>query len=353
MKATGPIALLVATFIALSTSTRASAAVSTVAPAQASTQQQEQQQQYTNTDGSTAIGFYDEDGTPVVAETTSNYSSSVPTFGDITSKPGECVTGNPNEYITAEALTWVWENRIGPKADLSDTANWNVMASKNWLMDHIVHNNGSMNYCVRWDSDAKLSKSAASKFQGLLERHYNEWNKWLVGYNCWPFEEVKINVVSFAAKDVSQFEWTDDSLGKIYEGIIDPSEKAPKCPDECHRYYDNGNNMWSDTSACEGEPFDVSFRLNQDLDFGYAFGFDWGEEVSSKEILQTLQNKNILVVGHEIGHGFGHPDFYTAKQKPKNFPPSIMMGSSSVTITPSDGWMLRRILEHLKPRYNF
>ncbi|KAF1781877.1 hypothetical protein GQ600_19469 [Phytophthora cactorum] len=48
--------------------------------------------------------------------------------------------------------------------------------------------------------------------------------------------------------------------------------------DECYRYYDNVNNVWSDTSSCKDEPFDVSFWLKHDLDFGYAFGYAWGQE---------------------------------------------------------------------------
>ncbi|KAG3081554.1 hypothetical protein PI125_g20137, partial [Phytophthora idaei] len=59
-------------------------------------------------------------------------------------------------------------------------------------------------------------------------------------------------------------------------------------------------------------------------------------------------------IGHEIGHGFGLPDFYGLETKPsKDFPNSIMMAYSSSTITPSDGWMLRRILDHVRDRYSF
>ncbi|KAL4085999.1 hypothetical protein PRIC1_014622 [Phytophthora ramorum] len=325
------------------------------------TQQQEQQEQqqqddssvaYTDTSGSDAIAYTSVWGSPIVAETSSNRSSAVPTFGDVTSKTGECVTGNPNEYISNEYLDWVWEHRIGPKADLSNESNWNVMANKNWIMDKLVHNNGSMNYCVRWDTDNQLSKDVASKFEGVLTRHYNAWNKWLEGYNCWPFTEIKVNMVGWAAKDLSQFEWKDNSLGSFYEGVLDPTDGVPMCPNECYRFYDNVNNVWSDTSACKGEPFDVSFWLKEDIPYG--FGYDWGQELSLNNTLQNLYDKDIMFVGHEIGHGFGLPDFYDLTQKPsKDFPPSIMMAYSSITIAPSDGWMLRRVLDNVKSRYKF
>ncbi|POM58400.1 Neutral zinc metallopeptidase, Zn-binding site [Phytophthora palmivora] len=290
-------------------------------------------------------------GAPVVASTGTNHSSAVPTFGKITSKTGECVTGDPTEYISTEYLDWVWQNRIGPNADTSTKGNWNVMKNKNFLMDKFVHNNGSINYCVRWDASTNLEKNVASKFKGVLERHYNKWNKWLEGYNCWPFTKLKVNMVGFAAKTKSQFEWTDESLGKIYEGNLD-EEGVPQCPDECYRFYDSVNNLWSDTSSCPGEPFDVSFWLKEDIPYG--FGYDWGQEVSLADTMKNLDMENILFVGHEIGHGFGLPDFYGPETKPaKDFPNSLMMAYSSTTVTPSDGWMLRRVLDHVRDRYNF
>ncbi|EGZ29281.1 hypothetical protein PHYSODRAFT_246246 [Phytophthora sojae] len=291
-------------------------------------------------------------GAPVVAETGTNHSSATPTFGKITSKPGQCVVASPTEFVTEKDLDWVWQNRIGPNADVSQEKNWNVMANKNFHMDKLVHNNGTINYCVRWDAKTKLVKNTASKFQAILERHFNAWNDWLVGYNCWPFTSVKVNMVGWAAKQASQFGWADESLGKIYEGGISLSDKAPQCPDECYRFYDNVNNVWSDTSACQGEPFDMSFWLKDDIPYG--FGYDWGQEVSLENTMQNLFDRNIMFIGHEIGHGFGLPDFYKPEDKPrKDFPNAIMMAYSSTTITPNDGWMLRRILDHVRSRYNF
>ncbi|KAG3137254.1 hypothetical protein PI126_g17471 [Phytophthora idaei] len=314
-------------------------------------EQQQQQQQGDKTAGGDVIQSMSVWGAPVVASTGTNLSSAEPTFGKITSKSGECVVAKPTEYISEKYLDWVWQNRIGPNAKPKQDVNWNVMANKNFLMDKFVHNKGSINYCVRWDSSTNLEKSVASKFQGILERHYNKWNKWLEGYNCWPFTELKVNMVGWAAKDKSQFQWADNSLGPFYEGSVG-SDGAPQCPDECYRFYDNVNNRWSDTSACTGEPFNVSFWLKEDIPYG--FGYDWGQEVSLNDTMNNLDEENIMFIGHEIGHGFGLPDFYGLETKPsKDFPNSIMMAYSSSTITPSDGWMLRRILDHVRSRYKF
>ncbi|ETL99663.1 hypothetical protein L917_03512, partial [Phytophthora nicotianae] len=262
----------------------------------------------------------------------------------------ECVIGNPNKYVSAADVDWIWKNRIGPDAPTRD-ANWNVMDNKNWIMDHIVNNKGTLNYCVRWDSTKKLSKSVASKFQAMLERQYAAWNHWLIGYDCWPYNEIKINIVGFAVKEASLLEWKDDSLGTITVGDLD-AEGVPQCDQSCYRFYDNGAGSWSDTSSCKGKPFDISLWPKQGLEGG--FGYDWGQEVNLENMLQTIDEEQLVIVAHEIGHGFGLPDFYETADKPNDqWPNCIMMAGSSMTVTDSDGWMLRRVLEHLKPRYNF
>ncbi|CEG47107.1 Metallopeptidase, catalytic domain [Plasmopara halstedii] len=290
-------------------------------------------------------------GAPVVASTGTNLSSVEPHLGRITSKSGKCVVAKPTEYISDEYLDWVWQHRIGPTAPLKPNVNWNVMDNSNLLLDKFVHNEGSINYCVRWESNTNLDKQSASQFQGVLERHYNKWNKWLEGYNCWPFKKLNVNIVGWAARDKSQFKWADTTLGHIYEGIVD-SSGVPQCPDECYRFYDSISNRWSDTSTCTNEPFDVSLWLSESISNG--FGFDWGQQLSLNNTMEHLYDENIMFVGHEIGHGFGLPDFYGPETKPSDdFPNSIMMAYSSTTIMPSDGWMLRRVLDHVRNRFTF
>ncbi|KAF4315702.1 hypothetical protein BBO99_00009209 [Phytophthora kernoviae] len=248
-------------------------------------------------------------------------------------------------------VDWIWENRIGPDADLTDDSNWNVMTSKNWIMDHIVHNNGSLNYCIRWDSNTTLSKTVASKFQDVLTRQFKAWNHWLIDYNCWPHDEITVDVVGFAVKEASLLDWADDSLGTIYAGSLD-SDGVAQCSTDCYRFYDNAAGSWSDTSACTGDVFDLSLWLKQGLEGGY--GWDWGEEVNLENMLENIDEDQLQIIAHEIGHGFGLPDFYETKDMPgTNFPVCIMEAGSSMTITPGDGWMLRRVLEHLKSRYDF
>ncbi|KAG6616051.1 Neutral zinc metallopeptidase [Phytophthora cinnamomi] len=306
--------------------------------------------QSTASSSNTASSATQEGSDATQTSTNSTSSGDHATFGTITSKSGECVIGNPNTYVSTADIDWIWTNRIGPSAPTRD-ANWNVMDNKNWIMDHIVKNKGSLNYCVRWDSTEKLSKATASKFKAMLERQYAAWNHWLIGYDCWPYNEIKVNVVGFAVKEASLLDWTDDSLGTITVGDLD-SDGVPQCDQKCYRFYDDGLGAWSDTSGCKGEPFDISLWPKQGLEGG--FGYDWGQEVNLENMLSTLDQDQLVIVAHEIGHGFGLPDFYEDADKPNaQWPNCIMMAGSSMTVTDSDGWMLRRVLEHLKPRYNF
>ncbi|OWZ01968.1 Neutral zinc metallopeptidase [Phytophthora megakarya] len=71
-------------------------------------------------------------------------------------------------------------------------------------------------------------------------------------------------------------------------------------------------------------------------------------------MVQTIDQEILHIVAHEIGHGFGLPDFYEPQDKPtEKFPPAIMMAGSAMEITDSDGWMLRRAYESIMDRYSF
>jgi hypothetical protein len=261
------------------------------------------------------------------------------TFGDITSASGKCVVGDPNEYVTRKDIDWVWEN----------TMKKYIPTFTNLIFDQLVTNNGSLSYCVRWENDKKLTKTVASKLQAMLEKQINLWNNWLVGYNCWPFDKIDITVVGFAVRDKSIMDWSDDSLGTIYEGILD-AEGSPMCPDEC--YMHKGQATSADTSACKGKPFDISlWPSTQPGEEAVGTGGDWGQRVEINDMLNTMDDDQMMVLLHEMGHGFGLPEMYLAENKPSGFPACVMDEDSK--LTHGDGWLLRSIFENIKSRYNF
>ncbi|ETK85523.1 hypothetical protein F441_09826, partial [Phytophthora nicotianae CJ01A1] len=271
--------------------------------------------------------------------TSGNSTGEHATFGDITSGSGKCVVGDPNAYITKADVDWVWKQRMSKY----------VPEFKNYIFDQLVNNKGKLSYCVRWDSTNKLSKTVASKFEAMLNRQFKAWNEWLIGYDCWPIDTIEVKIVGWATRDASLFDWKDDSLGTIYTTEKD-SDGVPQCPEACYKHKDFAAN--ADTSSCKGEPFDMSLWPTKGQ--GGGAGGDWGQRVDEASMVASIDQEQLIIVAHEIGHGFGLPDFYETTDQPnEDFPVCIMKAGSSPTITPGDGWMLRRVLENIKSRYKF
>lgn len=111
-----------------------------------------------------------------------------------------------------------------------------------------------------------------------------------------------------------------------------------------------GGRVPSESSGCEGKPFDISLWPKQGL--GGGWGTYWGQQVNLDNMLEHLDDKELEIVSHEMGHGFGLPDFYQ-EPKPDNFPPTLMGAFTSSSVRATDGWMLRRVLENKKSNYNF
>ncbi|OWY91475.1 hypothetical protein PHMEG_00039935, partial [Phytophthora megakarya] len=125
---------------------------------------------------------------------------------------------------------------------------------------------------------------------------------------------------------------------------------SPQCPETCYRSVDGSPGGWSESSGCKGEPFDISLWPKQGL--GGGWGTYWGQQVNLDDMLQHIDDKELEIVSHEMGHGFGLPDFYQ-EPKPDNFKPCLMDALTSASVRDTDGWMLRRVLENKKKNYNF
>ncbi|KAE9337600.1 hypothetical protein PF008_g12451 [Phytophthora fragariae] len=293
------------------------------------------------TEGSSGEVSQTEGSSGDVSQTDSNSTAAGDhaSFGKITSGSGKCVTGDPTTYVTREDVDWVWKN----------TMESYVPQFKNLIFDQLVTNKGKLSYCVRWDNDKKLTKAVASKFEAMLEKQMNLWNRWLVGYECWPINKIEIKIVGYAVRDKSIMDWSDDSLGTIYEGILD-DEGIPKCTDECYKHQNQADN--ADTSGCKGKPFDMSLWPSTKPGEGaIGTGGDWGQRVEINDMLATMGQSDMMVLLHEMGHGFGLPEMYVDKDKPAGYPTCVM--DNDLKLTDGDGWLLRSVLENIKSRYNF
>ncbi|WP_374105353.1 hypothetical protein [Streptomyces sp. ISL-36] len=247
-----------------------------------------------------------------------------------------------------------------PPAELVRPLNevWNHVEStypdlygfKNYGWDQIIANKGRVNYCVRWDSDTPVTAATRDRIHAAVKKQYAKWTGSLVengaGYNRWPYTDVRVDIVGWAVKDRSTLQWSDDSVD-VYTGILD-SGGAPQCAPPCGRFFHQDG----DYSRCPGgEPahYDQSLWLTKGFQGGA--GGDWGQRVGQEYFVNALDQENIHIYLHEVGHTFGLDDFYD--WTPTGVSRFIMNAGSATEITPFDQWMLRDFWRHLKSRYGY
>ena len=219
----------------------------------------------------------------------------------------------------------------------------------NYGWDQIMANKGSINYCVRWDSNAPVSATLRDQIDAALPRQFNKWIQQMVengtGWDGWPYTKVPVKVVGWATRNRSLLQWTDNSVD-IY--VNDIEEDAPECAQACGRFFHQDNNY----SSCPGgslHHYDLSLWLTAGL--GGGAGGDWGERIGNEYFVDAVKTNtdNIHILLHEMGHTFGLNDFYD--WQPPGINSFIMLAGSAFEITPFDKWMLRNFWRHLKNRY--
>lgn len=261
-----------------------------------------------------------------------------PTTAPPTTRPPTDSGWNPPAKYVGP-LNAVWK-------DVEDTYNggngrWNQFRNYGW--DQLFANNGFINYCVRWDSPAKVTAAQRDAIHTALRRQVKKWMDVMVGHNGFPYTDVQVNVVGWAVRDRAQLEWTDN-LVDIYVNNI--RESAPQCAEPCGRTFHQDGNY----AGCPGggaHHYDQSLWLT--AGFSGGAGTDWGQRVGSEYMLNNVNNDNIHILLHEIGHTYALDDFYDWDPLPNEG--FIMKAGSAGTITEFDKWMLRDWWRHLKSRY--
>ncbi|RSL90324.1 hypothetical protein CEP51_000781 [Fusarium floridanum] len=203
----------------------------------------------------------------------------------------------------------------------------------NWGFHQIMANKGFLNICVRWDSSKSVTAAQRTKIASKYNEQYQKWFKWLYGYNGFPYDNVKVNVVGWAVKDKSLLQGSTDGLD-IYTGL--DADGVPMCDIGCAR----DAHLDGDYSGCKAgadHHFDHSLWLTDGLEGG--FGWSWGQQVGTEYMLNNLDSDSVHILLHEMGHTFGLDDFYD--WTPTGVTNFIMLAGSSMTITDFDGWMYR------------
>ncbi|KAH1275039.1 hypothetical protein KXX33_009358 [Aspergillus fumigatus] len=258
-------------------------------------------------------------------------------------------------YLDAPAgRAWVEKRQSSswnPPANLVKPLNEHQMATysdpmgfKNYGFDQVIAGRGQINYCVRWDSNQKVTAAQREQIAAAVTRSFNKWIAGLAGFDGFPYNTVEVNVVGYAVRDRSLLEGDTSGLD-IYtttdEGGI------PQCDPRCGRFFHQDG----DYSQCPGgasRHYDESLWLTDGFQGGA--GGDWGQRMGQEYFMQNVDSENIHIYLHELGHTFGLDDFYDwTPTGQTNF---IMLAGSATQITEFDIWMLRDWWRHLKSRYN-
>lgn len=278
-----------------------------------------------------------------------------------TPAPSQAATPGPSVSAaatpTSSGATVAWDppsTLVKPLAEVWEHQektynNGNLYSFKNYGWDQLMANKGSINYCVRWDSSATVTAALRDQIHAAIKRQVKQWMSQMVdgaaGWNGFPYTEVPVNVVGWAVRDRNTLQWTDDSVD-IYVNNI--REGAPQCAEPCGRFFHQDGNY----SSCPGgasHHYDMSMWLTSG--FGGGHGGDWGQRVGSEYFVGAVNDENIHIVLHELGHSFGLDDFYD--WTPTGVSSFIMLAGSSTRITEFDKWMLRDWWRHLKDRYGY
>ncbi|KAK2680692.1 Cellulose-binding domain, fungal [Fusarium oxysporum f. sp. vasinfectum] len=216
---------------------------------------------------------------------------------------------NPPSNL-ATPLKEVWDHEVKTYSD--------ALGFKNYGWDQVIAGKGQLNVCVRWESSASVTAEQRTKVAAALQDSYSAWMKWVSGYDNFPYEEVKINVVGWAVKNKSLLQGSTEGLD-IYTDT--DAEGIPQCSEKCGRFFHQDG----DYSSCPGgaeRHYDNSLWLTDGMQGGA--GGDWGQRIGRDTRSAILSPLTISTTGLPTGQ--------------TNF---IMLAGSSTKVTDFDGWMLR------------
>lgn len=244
------------------------------------------------------------------------------------------------------SIEWVYNNRMLKE---------NSVGRKNLIFDQIFAGKGTINYVVRWQSPKNLTLQQRQDIERMLGRQLNNWTKHLKGYDGWPYGDIPVKVVGWAVANPAQILNKQPHEIVYTQTIVDELSRTdpripsalPVAPSALSRFEHFNDRNYVYPGGLD-KRFDM--YLWATANFGGGAGGDWGQRMSDEYILSTVNNYEVHIMEHEIGHGFGLPDFYGAQDRPPGgFPlPTIMWAGNSTTITDWDAWLLRYTWSQLK-----
>jgi hypothetical protein len=152
----------------------------------------------------------------------------------------------------------------------------------------------TINYCVRWESNTAVTEARRSQIATVLSEQYQKWFEWLYGFDNFPFNNVKVNVVGWAAKDTSLLQGSTDGI-EVY--TTTDSGGVPECDPGCGRFFHQDGD-YSRCVAGADRHYDQSLWLTDGM--GGGAGGDWGQRIGTEYFLGTIDAENIHILLHEM-----------------------------------------------------
>lgn len=306
--------------------------------------------------GSTSSGGASSGGASSGGGTDGSGSTSSGGSGNTGGDSGTCtISSPPSEFV--ETIEATWDEMTGALEGQGAGArppNASVLNFNNTILDQIFENDGELSYCVRYESTVTLSATNRDKLEDALERNLNEWIEKLEGQDCFPYDHVPVKVVGWAAMNRATFDWSDGAHpGLMYIGD-DSFEDAPQCSQACGRFFhrEAGYQYPGCTGGRESH-YDMSLWLTEGFQGGA--GGDWGQRVGRSYFIGAIDQTTLHILSHEMGHGFGFPDYYNWSTWVPGVPAphSIMVAGAAAEVTDWDTWMIRRLWSELKADRGF
>ena len=222
----------------------------------------------------------------------------------------------------------------------------NIKTRKDWNLDHVMLNKGSLNLCVRWGATSAVPATVSMNLTATIERWFNDWFKALGSYGCFPYGNgISVKVTGWAVKPGQKALLSGvDSTIPVYTEVDGDGE--PKCPDACSSFV-HWDHQFASCPGGAANHSDYWLWFDDDLPGGggaAAVGGDWGLRMPVKTFLDHFADPSFLICEHEMGHGFGFQDYYDWTASTPAGGSLMIVGSTAGKQSPTvgDTWLLRR-----------
>jgi hypothetical protein len=248
-----------------------------------------------------------------------------------------------------ETIDLTWKEMTGGFAGKMGARNLDGAIQKypNWAIDNVMRSKGSINFCIRWDSDQAVSATLRDQIEDELKRGVNAWFSALSNYDCFPYPEIAVEITGWAVKSRATLGWAEDDYVPLYVNQI--SDGAPACSQACSGYaHSDPDYTFANCAAGADKRWDQEVWLTENYDSPN--GWAWGQHVDRKGFTDRVTGSLYHIWLHEFGHGIGFPDYYDwdVWAPGVEAPKCVMNAGAAVTVTDWDKWMLKRTWSELR-----